>query len=142
MIIYNGIDQQSYETLWRNYSWLMSSSGGYAIRYVRNHYDPAPGNSGNGKQFHNKNVPKNQAMKNSMTATLLFRKRMKKASDCVCPTQKLKKLLSPHTWPCLELFGPQVKKDYTTIIALFTRQLSPSKWQSKWGYTPVYGTKP
>jgi hypothetical protein len=72
----------------------------------------------------------------------LFRKRMKKASDCVCPTQKLKKMLSPHTWPCLELFGPQVKKDYSTIIALFTRQLSLSKWQSKWRYTPVYGTKP
>ena len=64
MIIYNGIDQQSYETLWRNYSWLMSSSGGYAIRYVRNHYDPA---HRNGKQFHNKSVPKNQAMKNSIS---------------------------------------------------------------------------
>ena len=118
-----------------------SFRGSAAIRYIRNHDDPAPGNSGNGKQFHNKNVPK-KAMKNSMTATLLFRKRMKKASDCVCPTQKLKKLLSPHTWPCLDLFGPQVKRDDSTIIALFTRQLSPSKWQSKWGYTPVYGTKP
>ena len=28
MIIYNGIDQQTYGTSWRNYSWLMSSSGG------------------------------------------------------------------------------------------------------------------
>ena len=27
MIIYNGIDQQTYGTSWRNYSWLMSSSG-------------------------------------------------------------------------------------------------------------------
>ena len=54
MIIYSGIDQQTYGTSWRNYSWLMSSSGGYAIRYVQSHYDPAPGN---GKQFHNKSVP-------------------------------------------------------------------------------------
>ena len=28
MIIYSGIDQQTYGTMWRNYSWLMSRSGG------------------------------------------------------------------------------------------------------------------
>ena len=44
------IDQQTYGVSWRNDGWLMS-----------NHHDLR---AGNGKQFHNKSVPKNQAMKN------------------------------------------------------------------------------
>lgn len=55
LFIISGIDQQTYGTSWRNYGWLMSRSGGplLSATFVKSFNDPAPGNSGNGKQFHN-----------------------------------------------------------------------------------------